>query len=389
MITINELKDIVINHKSLGEGKIVDLKDDVLYLQFGEQVKGFQLPFAFESFHSVLKSDSDVVKKLIEEIKIKNSTCCLCGKVVQNIKKHKDQLLCFDCFSNAERCCECGRKVHENSLSYEEAQMCSVCFDKFYFKCDVCNEYYSNWYESKSNIIPQEQRWCTNCITTCEVCEEEFKKEDLIKFDHYYYLCSNCVKTHLKKCQKCRQQFIANEQNQKFCKDCNDVISFEEFLSTVDLSDYYYVSYSFYDFCHSKTVELMSRLNGSCNEDPFDILFLSNSIGEKLVLVDEYSKLYGRKAIKKYYDSCTLTEFKKSNLFYKLTREKFNIISTIKWSDDEVIDVWSEPVWIRAQTYADMDYRKEWIGGDLVYEGNNYGDASDFYIIGKMRKINK
>ncbi len=45
---------------------------------------------------------------------------------------------------------------------------------------------------------------------------------------------------------------------------------------------------------------------------------------------------------------------------------------------------WKTPILIRAQTYADMDFRKEWYGDDLVYEGNNYGDTSDFYIIGSF-----
>ena len=43
-----------------------------------------------------------------------------------------------------------------------------------------------------------------------------------------------------------------------------------------------------------------------------------------------------------------------------------------------------KPGHIRAQTYADMDYRKEWYAGECYYEGNNYGDTSNFYMIGRI-----
>ena len=44
MIGISDIKGISIFHKTLGEGRVVDLKKDLLYIQFGDQVKGFKLP---------------------------------------------------------------------------------------------------------------------------------------------------------------------------------------------------------------------------------------------------------------------------------------------------------------------------------------------------------
>lgn len=35
-----------------------------------------------------------------------------------------------------------------------------------------------------------------------------------------------------------------------------------------------------------------------------------------------------------------------------------------------------------AHTIFDEDYRKEYHRDNLVYEGNNYGDTTAFYIIG-------
>ena len=56
------------------------------------------------------------------------------------------------------------------------------------------------------------------------------------------------------------------------------------------------------------------------------------------------------------------------------------------WSDGRVFNLWDYPYNLRAVTNFDMDYRKEFVYGDLRYEGNNYGDTSDFYIVGSLAK---
>lgn len=37
-----------------------------------------------------------------------------------------------------------------------------------------------------------------------------------------------------------------------------------------------------------------------------------------------------------------------------------------------------------AQANYDMDYRKEWEYGSLMYLGNEYGDTSTFYFVGQL-----
>ena len=81
-----------------------------------------------------------------------------------------------------------------------------------------------------------------------------------------------------------------------------------------------------------------------------------------------------------------MTEFKR--------KKGFSFISELKQLDNDAllkIDkgkfelcIWKEPILIRAQTYEDMDFRKEWSGGYLVYDGNNFGDTSKFYMIGSV-----
>ena len=392
MIEISDIKGISIFHKTLGEGRVVDLKKDLLYIQFDDQVKGFKLPLALEGIQAPLKSDNILINDLVNQIKTQNLTCCLCGKTAPLIKEYKEQRLCNDCYTTAKKCKICGRRVNEELVSFVEAEMCDACFLERYFKCDVCGEYNSKWDEAESSIIPKGEHWCRYCIDTCYVCEREIKldRTTIYNLNYYpYHICTDCQKTHIKKCRKCKTEFLAKESADQLCDDCSAVVSFVDFLKDYDMSELLYLSLDFYDFAESSTVKLMSRLNGSCIEDPFDILFISNFFGEKIVVVSEGSKLYHYKVINNYHSSCTLTEFKKSRLFYELIDKKMSKLCSVNWTDNEVIDIWKEPVHLRAQTYADMDYRKEWEGGDIVYEGNNYGDTSDFYIIGKVRSLRK
>lgn len=82
----------------------------------------------------------------------------------------------------------------------------------------------------------------------------------------------------------------------------------------------------------------------------------------------------------------TATEFKTS---YKdlQDQELSDTIVTIKngWK----VKLLLKPFAFNAQTFYDMDYRKEWNNGDLVYEGNNYGDTTKFYIVGKVISKNQ
>jgi len=65
MIGISDIKGISIFHKTLGEGHVADLKKDLLYIQFGDQVKGFKLPLALEGIQAPLKSDNILIKLLL------------------------------------------------------------------------------------------------------------------------------------------------------------------------------------------------------------------------------------------------------------------------------------------------------------------------------------
>ena len=150
-----------------------------------------------------------------------------------------------------------------------------------------------------------------------------------------------------------------------------------------------------YSLSKSRTVPLMTNLRTSCikgrcdsevNEqsDSFDVLLINMCSvygrDKSLVVIDE--QWLSKDVIPSYYIAFTMTELKKNIRKHMLSLSMNEVMIDIKWAESRVLHLWSHPCALYAQTQYDTDYRKEWIGGKLVYEGNNYGDTSTFLIIG-------
>lgn len=211
-------------------------------------------------------------------------------------------------------------------------------------------------------------------------------------YAEFSYYCDNCVKDSTKICSICGELFVPKEDGQAICNFCKSipkaVKNYKKILENIDIESQSYVSMPYFSFKDCSTVELFSRLNYSSDDDPFDILFISNYDSTSLVIVHHSSELYNYDAMKNFDDSLTATQFKRFSNYYKIIKKERKIMATLLWDETEAIDIWYRPINLRAQTYDDMDYRKEWAGpGEYVEVGNNYGDTDDFYIIGRTRKI--
>ena len=157
-----------------------------------------------------------------------------------------------------------------------------------------------------------------------------------------------------------------------------------------------------------KSVPIMTRLrhrrdNGEIDphcEEPIDILFVNMFKRTKyfvsavtLVVVYDlpqtmYRALYKETPSDGKSNYMTYTEFKRNRPWYweKMDEERgFHKIPLEE--DGQVLNLWRKPFLLGATTDYDKDFRKIWRNGDLEYEGNNYGDVSDFYIIGTKQRM--
>lgn len=80
----------------------------------------------------------------------------------------------------------------------------------------------------------------------------------------------------------------------------------------------------------------------------------------------------------------TFTEFKKNKVFFWQAIDEERHACEIPLDKHCILNLWDRPFYLKAVTEFDKDFRKEWRNGDLEYEGNNYGDTSQFYIIGSI-----
>ena len=122
------------------------------------------------------------------------------------------------------------------------------------------------------------------------------------------------------------------------------------------------------------------------SRDFIDVLLISVSDESLVVISCDDAETFPVKIIPLHDESATLTQFKRDDRAYKLLWHKRDAIGQIAWSSTLELLLWKHPYLLRAQTELDKDYRKEWCAGDIVYEGNNYGDTSDFFIIGVLKK---
>ena len=132
-----------------------------------------------------------------------------------------------------------------------------------------------------------------------------------------------------------------------------------------------------------KTTPLMSRLNHTANDESQNIDSLIICTG-MVSLVVIYDLPYKYASIAEECGSWTMTELKRSSGFSFSCMNDDRCKRKMHWDNDTWLNVWAIPLQIRAVTNGDKDYRKEYMWGDLVYEGNQYGDTSNFYIIGTL-----
>ena len=140
---------------------------------------------------------------------------------------------------------------------------------------------------------------------------------------------------------------------------------------------------SYYELKGMTTTLLMSRLNHTCQNENFFIDYLLLNIGSvDIVVIHSLPDKYG--SIVRKGGSWTMTFLKKYGYRALEKMDEDRAIRKVHWNENLWLDLWAIPLHLRAVTDGDKNFRKEWVYGELVYEGNQYGDTSDFYIIGTL-----
>lgn len=307
---------------------------------------------------------------------------------------------CSRCFSFvASECCICGKAYKysdgEETYTYNQGyvQMCDECLDTHAFKCSICDSYRILEDRFISSTIAAESNVCVFCTTECACCGETITKNDAHTYDDKKY-CSACWEKHSRACKICENEFIPASENECLCPGCVESKAYEKRLKKLDLPGLPYKQLKYCQLDYLDRCKLFTELYSFCEED--FVFQLGKREGEpfKYIVLD----IYGRKVVITYLskevigkvmysENVTMTEFRSQ-------KGRFKVYAALdEWKDTSTtvielpagrMKILNYPVLLRVQTSYDKNYGKEWNGPDDYIEIGNYGDTTDFYIVGLL-----
>ena len=99
------------------------------------------------------------------------------------------KLLCESCFGKYSECDECGCLVHQEESFYMQEYnetYCEDCFSEVFTNCSKCEQ----TYKTEELKYIDDKFYCEYCLATCEVCEKDFDRDQIIHGKNDEICCS-------------------------------------------------------------------------------------------------------------------------------------------------------------------------------------------------------
>ncbi|NLE03995.1 MAG: hypothetical protein GX638_04205 [Crenarchaeota archaeon] len=405
---LNQLINEQVTHKIFGVGIIIFVKSREIAIHFltdeSNKNRYFHFPASFLGDTPFLTTDSKYILDLLIEEKEKN-VCSQCNKYYEEMAEVDGLKICPDCFKTLTFCGLCEHLINAGD-NYEKIDdsfiICENCIRKNYFKCFECNEYCNNKLGVSSRFLFDGKLICDNCADQllelfCHVCGE-LLPEDVGVYIDFKTICPDCAKEHIFNCFQCGEESIrVKDAIDDLCETCIKKKNYLDFVINYPLKTKESLTFPFRQFREMRTRTIMSRLRHSYDKfvlddlkaehQSIDVLYLT-AFGAKFVIIYDLPLdfQYLNKA------SCTLTDLKKTGLYFLYSGDTCRISKEVSIDIDEFFYIWEVPYKLHAQTISDMYYGDHWYwaGKNLneVIEGNKYGDTSSFYILGYISKKN-
>ncbi len=142
------------------------------------------------------------------------------------------------------------------------------------------------------------------------------------------------------------------------------------------------------------TINLMTKLSHNDFYKPLEkgydaLLLYRYEGGESLYIVSKNNLRFELKYPDGICGETRMTDLKKKYVFYDVLNclKNFDSNFTALTSAEKLLHISSKPYLLNAMTDYDRDYGNIYHGEDLVKEGNQYGDTSEFYIIGYTESV--
>lgn len=398
---------IEVNHIRKGYGKITKCDEMgtnvILSITFSEsgETSRFVFPTTFLGPTPFLTSVDKRLQESLNEI----PHCELCGSLI-HISQYDNHYYCASCFKNLRKCPVCRHYKKKDFLSLPRVgdypvYMCSECYEEEIFVCDDCGETFAKTYSlEKNKYLPIGKHLCKLCalnyLGECSTCRKLVSKEKLTEIG-FKSFCPACKIKYTHNCSICGSVFYSTVNSNGLCPSCEKerqedlkVKKYLEYWKTSSPAQLTTYSIELYRLKNTALVPFMSQFHPSQKYNQhldrlsYDLLIIKGSR-------KDYALIHKGNLV-----SCpiipiankrniTMSEIKKDPRYFFFRIEQEDSKIEVRISSGKYLNIWEKAVQIRAMTYYDQDYRKEWHGDWLSYEGNNSGDTSDFYIIGTVK----
>ena len=400
-LNLKSVLGAVVVHKSgdLGRGIVVACDKDYISIRFdldAPYCKPHKFPFPdiFIDKRQLISTDDDMLKSVIRSTQSKY-ICEGCGSYSSSLILLNGKKLCMPCKNRLVQCASCGDFFDKDMcICRNKTYQCKSCFNKTHSVCNICGDVVDNDSVIVSPYISDGKPICESCAEwnyiQCSCCWTWMPEDSGVTIkDHRYDItvCPECAKNYVTKCAVCGCEFIDESKEKLLYNDCETREGYKEYIESLNFQDLCIESFSFHRFKNMRTLNLMSRLRHyydsviypppTEDEKSFDILLLYTYFG-KLVIVWDLPQKFASLSEHR----CTLTALKRDGYFHLFDNSTCEKMMTKDIGNNKIFHVWKAPYHLKAQTYADMNYGDRWKGRYMVYEGNKYGDTSDFYILG-------
>lgn len=402
---VNEMDGCLVTHKTFGRGIVKKInirkrQEGTIVVDFNEKKDcKFVFPVAFLNPNQILHTNEPQIVSFLNA----HCRCAGCMELKKSDQGYVQPYLCADCYGKYQKCDFCDNyKLKDSfmklsSMEYDEPdQICSDCYVEQCFTCEECNKTYLKKFKPVNKYIKDGQQLCQSCLefyfNECDNCGEYVPDEYTVFTAHGEY-CHDCFEKISIKCDRCGERFVPLA-TEHYCDNCMREISEKA------REKYYFEEWKKFDFGSRKIKELgfhqlkkillvdfMTKFHPESEgkEEYYDILVLYAG-GSGYILLNKKKTSF--KDLWPYAcESYTMSEIKKDpwKIYFSFQPDYYP--EPIDFGDT-LLKLWKRPVHVGAHTRFDEDYRKEYYQGDLVYEGNEYGDTTSFYIIGEFVQKN-
>lgn len=307
-----------------------------------------------------------------------------------------EKKLCQDCFKSlSDVCYFCKKTFNEDDgdsvyTSNGYVNLCPDCVKEKTFECTDCGSRELLEDKAISKFIHSSKNICFNCTKECSVCGELIDKDNINKsFDKCY--CPDCWEQYMIECSICGDEFVPNNKSEELCPDCVNMKEYEKRIMKIDFSDYAYKVVSYYSLGYIYRCSLFTKLYENNKgyrvkenlppENDYKLIVM-DYVRYKLLIAYLPRNIVGnvRNAL-----NVTMTKFRsKKHCYsvYKVVKEWLPSSSKTITTQCGDFNLLAYPILLRVQTDYDKCYGKEWYGPNDYIEIGNYGDTTNFYIIG-------